>query len=159
MTDRNYIKILTPMGELGLYEERGALVRLSLSSSSEDLERPTALLLEAKEQILAYFAGKRQDFDLPLAPAGTKFQQSVWTALQKIPYGETRSYGQIAQAIGNPKASRAVGMANNKNPLPILIPCHRVIGADGRLVGYASGLEIKTFLLEREGVDSATRTL
>ena len=104
----------------------------------------------AAEQLEAYFAGKRTTFSLPLRPAGTAFQLAVWQALTEIPYGETRSYGEIAAAVGNPKAARAVGMANNRNPISILIPCHRVIGSTGALVGYGGGLEKKLFLLELE---------
>ncbi|MCL2083274.1 MAG: methylated-DNA--[protein]-cysteine S-methyltransferase [Oscillospiraceae bacterium] len=104
----------------------------------------------ASVQLQEYLAGERCRFDLPLCPAGTPFQKSVWTALLSIPYGETRSYGQIAQMIGNPKASRAVGMANNKNPICIIIPCHRVIGANSKLTGYAGGLGIKEALLDLE---------
>lgn len=151
----NTLKINSPLGALELYEERGALVRLSFSPYSEDIDSPTPLLLEGKRQLDEYFAGTRQSFDLPMTPAGTEFQKNVWTALTQIPYGETRSYGEIATQIGNPKASRAVGMANNRNPLPILIPCHRVIGADGKLVGYAGGLGVKVFLLGVEGMDFA----
>ena len=110
----------------------------------------TELILECKKQLEEYFAGKRKTFDLPLVPKGTEFQQKVWKALQEIPYGETRTYGEIAAAIGNPKAARAVGMANNKNPIGIIIPCHRVVGANGKLVGYAGGMEKKEFLLELE---------
>jgi len=101
-------------------------------------------------QLKEYFTGKRKKFDIPLNPHGTDFQLSVWKELEKIPYGKTRSYKQIAQAIGNPKASRAVGMANNKNPIWILIPCHRVIGADGDLTGYGGGIEMKKRLLNIE---------
>ena len=97
-----------------------------------------------------YFSGRRQVFTLPLALEGTPFQHRVWEALRKIPYGSTCSYGEVAAAVGNPKASRAVGMANNRNPLPVLIPCHRVIGADGGLVGYGGGLDIKKKLLALE---------
>lgn len=103
-------------------------------------------------QLDAYFAGTRTTFDLALAPQGTDFQQAVWRALQAIPYGQTSSYQAIAQAIGRPRAARAVGQANNHNPLPIVIPCHRVIGADGGLVGFAPGLPVKRFLLRLEGV-------
>ncbi len=104
----------------------------------------------AARQIQEYFAGHRKRFDLPIAPSGTAFQMRVWAELLKIPYGETRSYKEIAQAIGQPGASRAVGMANNKNPLPIFIPCHRVIGANGKLSGYAGGKKMKEQLLELE---------
>lgn len=108
------------------------------------------LLREANSQLQAYFSGKLHTFDLPLNPVGTAFRQSVWLALRAIAYGETRSYGAVAASLGNPKAARAVGLANNKNPIAIIIPCHRVIGADGRLVGYAGGLGIKEYLLNLE---------
>ncbi len=101
-------------------------------------------------QLQEFFQGKRQTFDLPLQIQGTPFQEKVWRALCHIPYGETQSYGQIAAAIGNPKASRAVGLANNKNPLQFVVPCHRVVGANGSLVGYAGGLDMKKHLLEME---------
>jgi O-6-methylguanine DNA methyltransferase len=105
---------------------------------------------EAKKQFESYFAGKLTDFDLPLCSKGTGFQQKVWQALCEIPFGETRSYGEIATRIGNPKAARAVGMANNRNPISIVVPCHRVVGADKKLVGYAGGLWRKEFLLDLE---------
>ena len=108
------------------------------------------LLEEAARQLQEYFAGCRREFSLPLAPRGTEFQRQVWHALEGIPYGETRTYGEIARAIGKPKACRAVGMANHRNPLSILVPCHRVVGADGSLTGYGGGLEAKQFLLELE---------
>ena len=104
----------------------------------------------AARQLEEYFAGRRRDFDFPILPAGTPFQQQVWRALREIPYGQTVSYGGLAARIGNPKASRAVGMANNKNPLMVVVPCHRVLGANGALVGYAAGLEIKERLLRLE---------
>jgi methylated-DNA-[protein]-cysteine S-methyltransferase len=113
-------------------------------------EKETALLKEAVSQLSAYFAGKRKRFDLPLDPQGTPFQLRAWNALREIPYGETRSYKQVAEAIGCPKGPRAVGLANNRNPLPIITPCHRVIGANGQLVGYAGGLDVKKQLLELE---------
>lgn len=109
------------------------------------------LLKKAVKQLDEYFAGKRKKFDLPLSMKGTEFQQKVWEALRAIPYGETRSYGDIAKAIGKPKAARAVGMANNRNPVSIIVPCHRVIGANGSLVGYGGGLKAKEFLLKLEG--------
>jgi len=105
---------------------------------------------EAVRQLEAYFSGKLKSFDLRLAPEGTEFQKSVWRALCKIPYGETRTYKDIAESIGNPKAYRAVGLANNRNPISIIIPCHRVIGSNGKLTGYACGLDIKAFLLNLE---------
>ena len=110
----------------------------------------TPLLLKAAAQLREYFAGTRRDFSLPLAPAGTPFQQSVWQALQTIPYGETRTYREIAEAAGSPKAWRAVGNAANHNRLPLVIPCHRVIGSRGRLTGYNGGLDIKEKLLTIE---------
>lgn len=113
---------------------------------------PNDLLLETAHRISEYFAGKRRIFDLPLAPGGTEFQRAVWGGLCDIPFGETRSYGDLAAAIGNPGAARAVGMANNRNPISIIIPCHRVIGADGSLVGYGGGLNMKQTLLRLEGV-------
>lgn len=107
----------------------------------------TELIKNAGEQLLEYLGGSRTTFDLPLNPNGTEFQKKVWNALCDIPYGETRSYKQVAEAIGNNKASRAVGMANNKNPIMIIIPCHRVVGSNGSLVGYAGGLDVKEKLL------------
>jgi methylated-DNA-[protein]-cysteine S-methyltransferase len=110
----------------------------------------TPLIKKAVKQLDEYFNNKRQIFDLPLIQHGTDFQVKVWKALQTIPYGETRSYGEIAAMIGNPKACRAVGMANNRNPIAIIVPCHRVIGHDGSLTGYAGGLKIKQKLLDLE---------
>jgi methylated-DNA-[protein]-cysteine S-methyltransferase len=108
------------------------------------------LLVRAVAQLREYFAGKRRGFELPLDPQGTEFQYKVWKALSEIPYGETRNYRQIATAVGSPRAMRAVGAANGRNPLPIVVPCHRVIGADGKLVGYAGGLSVKKILLDLE---------
>ena len=108
------------------------------------------LVIEVKRQLNEYFRGERKKFDLPLALCGTPFQLKVWEALQTIPYGETRSYKEIAIQVGSPKGCRAVGMANNKNPIPIIIPCHRVVGGNGKLVGYAGGLDKKEYLLEVE---------
>ena len=109
------------------------------------------VLQAAEAQLREYFAGERRAFDLPLAPRGTPFQLQVWQALAGIPYGSTVSYAQLAQAVGNPEAMRAVGAANGRNPLPIVLPCHRVIGADGALVGFGGGLPVKEFLLRLEG--------
>lgn len=108
-------------------------------------------LSDAREQLHAYFYGELQNFDLPLAPSGTDFQQKVWNALLKIPCGETMTYADVAEMIGQPTATRAVASANARNPLPIVIPCHRVIGSDGKLRGYAGGLSIKAALLDLEG--------
>jgi methylated-DNA-[protein]-cysteine S-methyltransferase len=115
------------------------------------------LLLQAASQLCDYFAGRRHTFELPLDPQGTEFQRKVWKALAEIPYGETRSYRDIAAAVGLPRAVRAVGAANGRNPLPIMVPCHRVIGVDGKLVGYAGGLRVKKLLLELEGRQPETR--
>ncbi len=108
---------------------------------------------EAARQLAAYFARELTDFDLPLKPSGTAFQMTVWKALQEIPYGTTTSYGEIARRIGNPDGSRAVGLANGRNPIPVVIPCHRVIGANGKLVGFGGGLPRKIALLELEQRD------
>lgn len=110
----------------------------------------TAILREASSQLYDYLLGKRQTFNLPLAPSGTTFMKNVWNCLCDIPYGRTKSYKEIAEAAGSTKASRAVGLANNKNPIPIFIPCHRVIGSNGKLTGYRGGLETKLRLLELE---------
>lgn len=111
----------------------------------------SAALREPLSQLEAYFEGRLQRFDLPLAPRGTPFQLRVWNALRDIPYGETASYGAIAAGLGEPGASRAVGAANGNNPIPVIVPCHRVIGADGTLTGFGGGLERKRWLLEHEG--------
>ncbi len=123
-----------------------------LAAPEAQWQRDESRFNNTKEQLGEYFAGERKSFDLPIMPLGTEFQMAAWQALRKIPYGQTRTYGEQAAMIGRPKAVRAVGGANNKNPLPIIIPCHRVIGANGKLVGYGGGLEIKKFLLELEGV-------
>lgn len=141
-----------PIGRYALVENEGQLVqmwvgdRISLAPADAKIVE-TPLLKEAKAQLDAYFAGKLSVFNLPLAPSGTEFQLKVWEALRTIPYGETITYGQLAEKIGNTNASRAVGMANSRNPLPVFIPCHRVIGAGGKLTGYTGGLDIKEKLL------------
>lgn len=122
----------------------------STQESTTPEERACRLLWQAAAELGEYFAGRRRNFTLPLAPRGTEFQQRVWSELRRIPCGETRTYGEIARAIGQPRACRAVGMANNRNPIAILIPCHRVIGRDGSLTGYAAGLTVKRQLLELE---------
>ena len=141
----------TMLGSATFVEEDGALLAISTSRLYEGIWQETDTIKEAHQQLTEYLKGERKTFDLPLNLKGTDFQKQVWMALCDIPYGETRSYKQIAEAIGNPKAVRAVGMANNRNPLLIVVPCHRVIGADGKLVGYAAGLDMKEFLLEIEG--------
>ena len=154
-----YFKYMdSPVGQLQIVAHNQALVavkwdtedpkRLHLASL---LEHPThPILLKVEQQLHEYFQGQRQVFDLPLDLAGTAFQQQVWQALQTIPYGETRSYKEIAEQIGNIKAVRAVGAANGKNPISIIVPCHRVIGASGQLVGFAGGLGYKQTLLSME---------
>ncbi|MDR2800856.1 MAG: methylated-DNA--[protein]-cysteine S-methyltransferase [Desulfovibrio sp.] len=147
----------SPAGLLRLVAEDGALTGLSfVREDAADMSRAapvspgSRLLAAACLQLGEYFAGRRRVFDLFLNPRGTDFQREVWDALRAIPFGETRSYAQVAAAVGRPRAFRAVGSANNKNPVGIIIPCHRVIGADGSLVGYAAGLERKRFLLDLE---------
>jgi methylated-DNA-[protein]-cysteine S-methyltransferase len=110
------------------------------------------VFLQLRQELGEYFAGKRKSFDVKLAPEGTEFQKAAWKALTKIPFGQTRSYGEQAAAIGNPKAVRAIGAANGRNPIAIVVPCHRVIGANGTLTGYAGGLDKKEFLLKLEGI-------
>ena len=139
----------SPIGPLTLVERDGALVRLSFGAHGPD-EPATPLLARAAAQLGEYFAGTRHEFDLPLAPSGTEFQLACWRALAEIPYGETRSYGQQAARIGRPDRARAVGAANGANPIAIILPCHRVIGADGSLVGFGGGLETKRRLLDLE---------
>lgn len=138
---------------MALAEEEEKITRLWLHATDAPAgapDVPTLLLRRAARQLEEYFAGKRTIFDLPLAPQGTPFQQDVWHALCTVPYGKTASYGQIAARIGRPKACRAVGMANHTNPIPIFIPCHRIIGANGNLTGYGGGLDIKRALLALE---------
>lgn len=150
-------RILSPLGVLGYCIGEKGLEKLWFDTEKEErpvISEPSKELdimeRELKKELSEYFGGKRREFKIPLAPDGTPFQKQVWEALQRIPYGETRSYKEIAEAVGNPKACRAVGMANNKNPIPIIIPCHRVIGSNGSMVGYAGGLTIKTQLLSLE---------
>ena len=140
----------SPVGPLTLAETDGALAELRFGGSISGTPAPTPLLRQAEEELAEYFAGRRRSFTLPLAPQGTPFQRSVWEALQRIPYGETCTYGRIAALVGRPKACRAVGMANHRNPLAIVIPCHRVVGSDGTLTGYAGGLAVKERLLRLE---------
>jgi len=143
----------TPIGRIGILENGKAITHLFFEGEpfpTDALVQETQLLQEANRQLQLYFAGQLESFTLPLAPAGTDYMQRVWGALRAIPYGETRSYGEVAAALGNPKAARAVGLANNKNPLPLFIPCHRVIGANQKLVGYRGGLSVKEQLLTLE---------
>lgn len=140
----------TVLGSVTFVEKDGTLLSISTHPSSDGEEKETSLIRKAYLQLLEYLKGERKHFDLPLNPQGTSFQKKVWGALCEIPYGETRSYKQIAESIGNPRAVRAVGRANNRNPLLIVIPCHRVIGTNGKLVGYGAGIEKKEFLLRLE---------
>ncbi len=139
-----------PYGVLKICCEDDAVMSVSRVAEAGVQNEPSALSDAAHAQILEYLAGERCAFSFPMRTHGTAFQEKVWRALREIPYGETRTYGQIAEMIGSPKASRAVGMANNKNPIWIAIPCHRVVGANGALVGYAGGLDMKKALLALE---------
>jgi len=151
-----YCYLETPIGELLLAGEEDALCFIGFPEGSMRLEPETDWIFSekpfavAKEQLLDYFAGERKSFSLPLKPNGTEFQLQVLDELQKIPYGTTTSYGDIANRIGRPKAVRAVGAANGRNPLPIVIPCHRVIGASGDLTGFGGGIPTKKALLQLE---------
>ncbi|MBD5503968.1 MAG: methylated-DNA--[protein]-cysteine S-methyltransferase [Lachnospiraceae bacterium] len=166
----------SPIGVLCIREENGKITNLHIQKEEESAvtakdntwqadrlyrydetgERFSSLLNEACRQLDEYFQGKRRQFDLPLSCSGTAFQQRIWNELQKIPYGETRSYEDIAAAVGNPKAQRAVGQANNRNPIIIMVPCHRVIHKNGDISGYACGIEAKRYLLDLEaGVSGA----
>ncbi|MGG7165348.1 methylated-DNA--[protein]-cysteine S-methyltransferase [Clostridium ihumii] len=152
---KNLYLYKTGIGKITIVEEDNKIINVYFDS--EDTPKDiniceTNILKEAGRQLQEYFSGVRTKFELPLNPKGTDFMKDVWSALEKIPYGETKTYGEIAKIIGRDKAYRAVGLANNKNPIPIFIPCHRVIGANGKLVGYAGGLNIKKQLLELEKV-------
>lgn len=141
----------TPIGKIGIAANDMAITNMYFGSCDIDANlKKIPLIQNAYEQLEEYLKRERKTFDLPLAPKGTTFQQTVWKALENIPYGETRSYKQLAIAVGNEKACRAVGMANNRNPIPIFIPCHRVIGVDGGLRGYLGGIKTKQLLLELE---------
>ncbi len=146
----NTIYYKSPVGLLEIIGESEfiTIVRLVKTKTSEESNWETGKL--CVKQLEEYFSKKRKQFDLPLQPQGTSFQQTVWQALLQIPFGKTISYGELAKNIGNSKASRAVGGANNRNPIPIIIPCHRVVGSNGSLTGYALGLDMKEFLLKLE---------
>ncbi|MEX1197939.1 MAG: methylated-DNA--[protein]-cysteine S-methyltransferase [Pseudohongiellaceae bacterium] len=156
MNETFYTTLDSPVGSLLLAGDGQALLRIGFPTGKTALKpgsdwlRRNGLFRESIAQLKAYFAGELQRFNLPLAPQGTPFQQQVWHALREIPYGETRSYGDIARRIGKPAASRAVGAANGLNPIPIIIPCHRVIGSSGQLVGFGGGLPTKKKLLMLE---------
>lgn len=161
----NYIYMDSPIGRLLLAGDEGYLKLIGFPGGKGKVEpqpewqQSEEGLCESKAQLEEYFAGTRKEFDLKLAPAGTKFQLDVLGALQNIPYGETRSYGFIAKVVGKPKASRAVGAANGRNPLPIVIPCHRVIGENGSLTGFGGGLAIKQYLINLESPDLFQQSL
>ena len=150
------MQLETPIGPLTISATKKAVTAIRFGTQVPEGSTPctgaeaTPLLRKAAEEIGDYFAGSRRKFTLPLAPEGTPFQQKVWEALRTIPYGETRTYKQIAIQIGHNQSFRAVGMASNRNPIAIVVPCHRVIGYDGKLTGYAGGLDIKEQLLELE---------
>lgn len=157
----SYKLVASPTGKLKLVASDKGLVailwenenprRVRLDELREDPSHP--VLCKTERQLEEYFAGKRKSFSLPLDMRGTRFQNQVWEALLAIPFGETRSYGQLANQLGNPKATRAVGAANGRNPIAIVVPCHRVIGFSGKLTGFAGGLEAKAHLLGLEGKD------
>lgn len=152
--------ISSPVGDLHTYASAEGLhavlwpgldpARYGLKAAAEPSATGEAILDELATQLSEYFDGERSAFDVPVAPRGTEFQRAAWTALRRIPYGTTRTYTQQAEAIGRPRAVRAIGAANGRNPISIVIPCHRVVGADGRLTGFAGGLDAKRFLLELE---------
>ena len=148
----SYQLLDTPLGRMLLAQQENALIAAEFDALPRSgwVETSTPLLVSAGRQLTEYFQGQRQEFSLPLAPQGTPFQQRVWWALQTIPYGQTRSYGEIARQVNSPKGARAVGMANHRNPIAVFIPCHRVVGQNGALTGYAGGLWRKEKLLELE---------
>lgn len=156
--EKVYIYTDLPIGPIGIGEVNGALCHLVFSEQEKISEwatqeyeiEETPVIRKVKEQLDAYFRGESAFFDVPLMLNGTVFQKKVWAALAEIPYGETRTYKQISEKIGCPKGSRAVGLANNKNPISIIVPCHRVIGSNGKMVGYGGGIKIKEQLLALE---------
>ncbi len=155
----------TPIGPLTVAANDAGVRHILFPTNKYDApdrerwKRDASALREAREQLLAYFHGERKRFELPLNPVGTPFQVQVWKTLAQIPFGATWSYGELAARIGAPKAMRAVGAANGRNPLPIVLPCHRVIGSDGSLTGFGGGLPLKRFLLEHEGAIPAAPAL
>ena len=162
---KQYCYYQSPIGTLLLVGTDGVLEELHFPNTLEQIKIADSwqcneeCFKEALHQLAEYFAGSRQQFDLKIDPKGTVFQKSVWQELRRIPFGKTASYGEIAERIGNSKACRAVGLANAKNPLPIIVPCHRVIGKDGSLTGFGGGLEIKKQLLDLETCPSAAKVL
>jgi len=158
---KQYCYYQSPFGKLLLIGNDGILEELHFPDAAEqeliaeDCQYDETVFNEVLRQLAEYFAGNRQVFDLKIVPKGTPFQKRVWQELQKIPFGRTASYGEIAERVGNAKACRAVGMANNKNPIPIIVPCHRVIGKNGSLVGFGGGLDLKRQLLNLENDSSS----
>ncbi len=149
----NYYTKSTIIGDITLVEERGFITNLYFSTATFHAEYRESEVIELTyRQIFAYLEGALRNFSIPLNPKGTNFQQRVWGEVLKVPYGKSISYKELAMSVGNEHASRAVGNAVNKNPIPIIIPCHRVIGSDKSLVGYAYGIELKKKLLRKEGV-------
>ena len=145
--------IKTPIGNIEITEDNGKIISIK-KTEKNIISTDNKILLQAEKELEEYFDGKRKKFTLPLDLRGTDFQLRVWNVLRKIPYGETRSYKEVALAAGNEKASRAVGMANNKNPILIVVPCHRVIGSNGAMTGFACDLDVKKKLLELEKKNS-----
>lgn len=146
-----FTTVNTPIGNISIVCENSFITNIAFGVDFPDAVKGASPLLDvAVSQLSEYFEGKRKNFDLPLKFYGTEFQNRVWRELQNIPYGKTISYKELAEKTGNIKACRAVGMANNKNPIPIIIPCHRVVGSNGNLTGYAGGLDVKKFLLDLE---------
>ena len=151
--DEVWTTVPTPLGELLLTAVDDGLTKAHFPPYDEPSTPPSPdhpVLAAARRQLLEHFAGERTDFDLPLAPPGTAFQQRVWEELRRIPYGTTTTYGELARRLGDPKCVRAVGLANGRNPIAVVVPCHRVIGSDGKLRGYAAGVERKQRLLALE---------
>lgn len=148
----------SPIGALRIEQGERGIARVTLAQG-EETGTETPLLREARVQLEAYFAGRLREFDLPLEERGTAFEREVWAALRTVPYGQTRTYGEIAAQIGRSKAARAVGGASHRNDIIIITPCHRIVGADGALTGYAPGLPIKAALLQLEGAQGAKKTL
>ena len=140
----------SPIGRLFLAESEGAITDVAFRPIEDSVEKNTPLLEQTAKMLREYFDGKRKAFDLPISLIGTEFQKKAWNALLAIPYGQTRSYKEQAVAIGNPKSCRAVGAANGKNPISVIVPCHRVIGADGSPIGYGGGIGVKQALLDLE---------
>jgi methylated-DNA-[protein]-cysteine S-methyltransferase len=154
--------VYSPIGGVGVAVDAGGVCAVSFGAEAAPGDGGRArppVLVEAERQLRGYFAGERTEFDLPMAvPRGSEFERAVWAAIAAIPYGETRSYGEIARAVGEPGGAQAVGTACNRNPVPIIVPCHRIIGADGKLVGFGGGLHRKRWLLQLEARIHIERT-